>query len=133
MCVINEQEKKDRCSIYWTHVTFTLFLPFNFQILEQEKHGLRRRLDTLESEYESRIQELQTDLTNAKKQLEDHQNNVRNSEQDKSRMIQELMEQNHRLTQELKEVSFDFFMFLPPHSKQEESATSVTADLLSIV
>ncbi len=72
--------------------------------MEQEKYGLRRKLDTLEGEYESRIGELQTDLKNFKKELELQQTFSKQNEYEKSKIVQELIEQNHRLTSELKQV-----------------------------
>lgn len=72
--------------------------------MEQDKHGLRRRLDTMESEYDSRIQELQADLVNAQKELTEHQNSIKQTEKDKATLLQELVEQNHRLTRQLREV-----------------------------
>jgi coiled-coil domain-containing protein 64 len=75
------------------------------QMLEQEKHGLRRKLDTLEGEYESRVLELQTDLEQVRHKLIEQQGSLRQTELEKGRLLQELIEQNHRLTAELKQVS----------------------------
>lgn len=74
--------------------------------MEQEKYGLRRKLDSLEGEYESRVSELQTDLKTIKKELEIQQNYSKQTETEKNKIIQELIEQNHRLTKELKQVRF---------------------------
>ncbi|KAI1298466.1 Bicaudal D-related -like protein [Halotydeus destructor] len=71
------------------------------ELLEQEKHGLRRRLDTLESEYDSRLAELQADLVQSRKELTDQQTLVKLTEKEKSSLLAELVEQNHRLTREL--------------------------------
>lgn len=72
--------------------------------MEQEKHGLKRRLDTLASEYDSQILELQSELNQAKKSVEESQVLLRQTEKEKAQVVQELIEQNHRLTRELKEV-----------------------------
>lgn len=65
---------------------------------------MRRRLDTKEGEYESRLSELQSDLVKARKELGDHQHLIRQTEKEKATVLQELMEQNHRLNRELREV-----------------------------
>ena len=80
--------------------------------MEQEKHGLKRRLDTLASEYDSQILELQSELNQAKKSVEESQHLMRQTEKEKAQVVQELLEQNHRLTRELKEVNFSNFFFL---------------------
>ncbi|CAG2121617.1 unnamed protein product, partial [Medioppia subpectinata] len=72
-------------------------------ILEQEKYGFRRKLESLEGEYDGRLTELQTDLKNARQELETQQMYLRQTESEKSKIIQELIEQNHRLTNELKQ------------------------------
>ena len=72
--------------------------------MEQEKHGLRRKLDSLEGDYESRISELQCDLNKAKKELSIQQSLIKQIEQEKTKIVQELVEQNHRLTNQLKQV-----------------------------
>ncbi|CAG2160348.1 unnamed protein product [Oppiella nova] len=73
------------------------------EILEQEKYGFRRKLESLEGEYEGRIAELQTDLKNARQESETQHMYLRQTEGEKSKIIQELIEQNHRLTNELKQ------------------------------
>lgn len=72
--------------------------------MEQEKYGLKRRLDTLEGEYESKTAELTTDLNNIKKELFLQQTLSKETEHENSKIVQELVEQNHRLTNELKQV-----------------------------
>ncbi|RWS17805.1 bicaudal D-related protein-like protein, partial [Dinothrombium tinctorium] len=86
-------------------ITKTKRTNFSQQILEQEKHGLRRKLETVSGEYESRIAELQTDLSSLRKELDEKQLQLRQIEKDKANLIRELMEQNHRLTNELKRAS----------------------------
>ncbi|XP_042900568.1 bicaudal D-related protein homolog isoform X2 [Parasteatoda tepidariorum] len=72
-------------------------------LLEQEKHGLRRKLDVLESEYESRVAELQTDLKQMQKDIALQHTTHRTHEKEKGQLLEELTEQNHRLTAELKQ------------------------------
>lgn len=79
--------------------------------MEQEKHGLRRKLDSLEGDYESRISELQCDLNKAKKELSIQQSLIKQIEQEKTKIVQELVEQNHRLTNELKQVCLFICLF----------------------
>ena len=75
------------------------------QILEQEKHVLRRKVDAVEGEYESKVSELQSDVADLRRSLEEQQNNVKIAERQKSSIITQLTEQNQRLTAQLKEVS----------------------------
>ena len=80
--------------------------------MEQEKHGLRRKLDSLEGDYESRISELQCDLNKAKKELSIQQSLIKQIEQEKTKIVQELVEQNHRLTNQLKQVCLFICLFV---------------------
>ncbi|GBM17697.1 hypothetical protein AVEN_219989-1 [Araneus ventricosus] len=73
-------------------------------MLEQEKHGLRRKLDVLESEYDSRVAELQGDLSQLQKELALQTSSYKSNEKEKGQLLEELTEQNHRLTAELKQV-----------------------------
>ena len=86
-------------------LTLFFFLLFHMQILEQEKHVLRRKLDALEGEYESKVSELQGDVAELRKTLEDQQTHVKMGERQKSVIVTQLTEQNQRLTVQLKEVS----------------------------
>lgn len=86
-----------------------LFYDF-VQILEQEKHVLRRKLDALEGEYESKVSELQSDVVDLRKTLEDQQNNLKLGERQKSAIVTQLTEQNQRLTVQLKEVETIYFL-----------------------
>jgi len=72
--------------------------------LEQEKHVLRRKLDALEGEYDSKVSELQDEVIELRRSLEEQQNGVRIAERQKSSFITQLTEQNQRLTAQLKEV-----------------------------
>ncbi|KZS15963.1 Bicaudal D-related protein [Daphnia magna] len=73
------------------------------EILEQEKHVLRRKVDNVEGEYESKVSELQSDVADLKRALDEQQNNVKMAERQKSSIITQLTEQNQRLTAQLKE------------------------------
>ncbi|XP_065104349.1 BICD family-like cargo adapter 1 [Paramisgurnus dabryanus] len=71
------------------------------ELLEQEKHELRRRLERREGEWEGRVAELETDLQHLQRELEKQQVQLREADRDKSRAISELSEQNHRLLEQL--------------------------------
>ena len=73
--------------------------------MEQEKYGIRRRLDAVESELESRVNELQGDLQETKLQNAEKIESLKRLERQKQSLIVELTEQNQRLTNQLKEVS----------------------------
>lgn len=75
------------------------------QHLEQEKHELRRRLESREGEWEGRVAELETDVQQLQGELERHQVQLREADRDKSKAISELSEQNHRLLEQLSRVS----------------------------
>lgn len=72
------------------------------ELLEQEKHALSRKLDSIEGDFDSRLAELQSDVDQLQKELVDSQSLLRVTEKEKSRLVQDLTEQNHRLTQQLK-------------------------------
>ena len=85
--------------------TKTTFSPFSpKQQLEQEKHSLRRKLELLQDDYESRVLELKNDIANYRKRLTDQQDSARQMEKSEGKLVQELMEQNERLTTQLKQV-----------------------------
>uniref|UniRef100_A0A8C2BGW1 BICD family like cargo adaptor 1 n=1 Tax=Cyprinus carpio TaxID=7962 RepID=A0A8C2BGW1_CYPCA len=71
------------------------------ELLEQEKHELRWRLESREGEWEGRVAELETDVQHLQGELERHQVQLREADRDKSRAISELSEQNHRLLEQL--------------------------------
>lgn len=50
------------------------------QLLEQDKHKLKRKLDLLDGEYENRLIELQTDCNILKNQLDEQQQLARQAE-----------------------------------------------------
>lgn len=74
------------------------------QHLEQEKHELRRRLESREGEWEGRVAELETDVQHLQGELERHQVQLREADRDKTKAIGELSEQNHRLLEQLSRV-----------------------------
>nr|XP_053626205.1 bicaudal D-related protein homolog [Cherax quadricarinatus] len=78
-------------------------------VLEQEKHSLRRKLTSTESEYEVRIQELTIDLQNIKSELHTERDTIKHTERERSQLIDQLTEQNQRLTTQLKERSRPHF------------------------
>lgn len=85
------------------------------KILEQEKHILRRKLDAVEEEYDSKVSELQSDVETLRRALDEQSNNVKLAERQKSSIITQLTEQNQRLTAQLKEVyviPYTSFMWL---------------------
>uniref|UniRef100_A0A3B3H2U2 BICD family like cargo adaptor 1 n=1 Tax=Oryzias latipes TaxID=8090 RepID=A0A3B3H2U2_ORYLA len=69
--------------------------------LKQEKHELRRRLESREGEWESRVSELETDVQQLQVELERHQIQLREVDRDKTKAISELSEQNQRLLEQL--------------------------------
>ncbi|CAG4934017.1 unnamed protein product [Colias eurytheme] len=73
--------------------------------LEQEKHLLRRRLDTNQGEYEARILELQNDIKELSAKIDSRDNSVKQRDEEKANLIAELTAQNSRLTTQLKESS----------------------------
>ena len=75
-----------------------------FQELEYERHSLKRRLDAIEGEYDSRLAELQNDLTYVQKELQQKESLFHEVDDDRTRLVTELSEQNQRLTAQLREV-----------------------------
>uniref|UniRef100_A0A8C7Z3C1 BICD family like cargo adaptor 1 n=1 Tax=Oryzias sinensis TaxID=183150 RepID=A0A8C7Z3C1_9TELE len=69
--------------------------------LKQEKHELRRRLESREGEWESRVSELETDVQQLQVELERHQIQLREVDREKTKAISELSEQNQRLLEQL--------------------------------
>lgn len=72
---------------------------------EQEKYALRKRLNSIEIEYENKIHDLQSDVGAAREKLNVHLEISKQNEAENSRIIGELTEQNTRLTNELKKTS----------------------------
>ncbi|KAI2795663.1 coiled-coil domain containing protein 64 [Blomia tropicalis] len=73
----------------------------NLELLEQEKYALRKKLNSIEVEYENKVIELQADLTVLREKLSSHLEISKQNEAENSRIIDELTEQNQRLTSEL--------------------------------
>ncbi|XP_076331606.1 bicaudal D-related protein homolog isoform X2 [Tachypleus tridentatus] len=74
-------------------------------LLEQEKHGLKRKLDSVEGEYDSRVAELLADIAELKNELEGHEVSLKLTEREKRKLIQELQEQNHKLSIALRQAN----------------------------
>ncbi|KAG8236773.1 hypothetical protein J437_LFUL016887 [Ladona fulva] len=73
--------------------------------MEQEKHSLKRRLESTESEYEIKVLEMQTDLRELRAMLDERENALKNAEREKALIISDLSEQNTRLTDRLREIT----------------------------
>lgn len=80
---------------------------FRLQVLEQEKHSSRRRLESLQEECDLKVAELQGDISELRKNLDFRENHLRQIERDKGQLIEDLSAQNQRLKEQLKEVSRD--------------------------
>ncbi|ENN81429.1 hypothetical protein YQE_02122, partial [Dendroctonus ponderosae] len=73
------------------------------QAVEQDRHLLRKKLTSKESELDARILELENDLSEVKAKLAQKETLVKQWERDKSQLLEELTAQNSRLTHQLKE------------------------------
>lgn len=73
--------------------------------VEQDRHVLRRKLQSKESELDSRIIELQNDVADLTSKLQAKDNLLKQWERDKSGLVGELTAQNTRLTTQLKEAT----------------------------
>ncbi|KAF6214424.1 hypothetical protein GE061_009167 [Apolygus lucorum] len=73
------------------------------QVIEQDRHLLRRKLATTQAECETRLLELQADVRELQRALGEKDSAIRQSEKDKNALILELTEQNQRLTAQIKE------------------------------
>jgi len=85
-------------------INTTLYLPC-FQVLEQEKYQLRRKLDAALTDYEIRVSELQADIAELQKSLEEQQRLMKQADREHALIANELNEQNQRLTAQLKEAN----------------------------
>ncbi|CAN7984771.1 unnamed protein product, partial [Ixodes hexagonus] len=72
------------------------------QALEQEKHALRRKLDSVSGESDGRLSELQADLRQARQQLAEQQALLRSLDRERGAVVHEMADQNQRLAMELK-------------------------------
>ncbi|EEB19750.1 paramyosin, putative, partial [Pediculus humanus corporis] len=86
--------------------------------LEQERHNIRRRLERVTEECDSKVSELQGDVSELKKTLDFREGLFKQMEKDKSQLIEELTAQNQRLKDQLKE-----------RGKTEENLTSQLSSL----
>ncbi|KAF5276803.1 hypothetical protein FQR65_LT16169 [Abscondita terminalis] len=71
--------------------------------VEQDRHLLKRKLASVESEYDARILELQNDITELTTKLTAKENSIRQWERDKGNVVGELSAQNARLASQLKD------------------------------
>ncbi|KAJ8981969.1 hypothetical protein NQ317_002143, partial [Molorchus minor] len=74
-------------------------------LVEQDRHILRRKLTSKESELDARIIELQNDVAELTTRLQSKENLLRQWEREKGNLVLELNAQNSRLTAQLKETS----------------------------
>ena len=75
----------------------------NFQMVEQDRHLLKRKLTSIESEYELKVLELQNDISELNNKLSAKDNLLKQTEREKSALVEDLNIQNTRLTSQLKE------------------------------
>lgn len=73
-------------------------------MLEQDRHCLRRKLESTQSECDTRLLELQVDIRELNQTLAERESALKQTEREKATLIAELTEQNQRLTNQLKEV-----------------------------
>lgn len=74
-----------------------------FQSVEQDRHVLRRKLHSKESELDARIIELQNDIQELQTKLQTKENLLKQWDKEKISLVTELRAQNSRLTQQLKD------------------------------
>lgn len=73
------------------------------EAVEQDRHLLKRKMASLESEYEARILELQNDISELTSKLSAKEGTIKQWERDKGNLVSDLNSQNLRLTTQLKE------------------------------
>ncbi|KAG5876660.1 hypothetical protein JTB14_029392 [Gonioctena quinquepunctata] len=73
--------------------------------VEQDRHLLRRKLNSRESELDNRVVELQNDVVELTSKLATKDNLIKQWEREKSGLVAELTAQNARLTTQLKEAA----------------------------
>lgn len=78
---------------------------FPFQAIEQDRHVLRRKLHSKESELDARNIELQNDIIELQTKLQAKENLLKQWEKEKTSLVAELRAQNSRLTQQLKDTA----------------------------
>lgn len=92
----NEELKKQKDAIIEEYTK-------KLEAVEQDRHLLKRKLASQESEYEARILELQNDVKELTTKVQSKENTIKQWERDKSSLVTELNAQNTRLTAQLKE------------------------------
>ncbi|KAK6637210.1 hypothetical protein RUM44_007624 [Polyplax serrata] len=75
----------------------------NLDSLEQERYNIRRRLERVQEECDSKVTELQGDVSELKKTLDFRESLHKQIEKDKCQLIDELTAQNQRLKDQLRE------------------------------
>ncbi|XP_049824450.1 bicaudal D-related protein homolog isoform X2 [Aethina tumida] len=75
------------------------------EAVEQDRHVLRRKLTSKESELDARLIELQNDITELTNKLASKDNLLKQWEREKATLVGELTAQNARLTAQLKEAA----------------------------
>lgn len=65
---------------------------------------MRRKLESTQSECDTRLLELQVDIRELNQTLAERESALKQTEREKATLIAELTEQNQRLTNQLKEV-----------------------------
>lgn len=75
------------------------------ELVEQDRHLLRRKLESTQSECDTRLLELQADVRELNQTLAERETALKQTEREKAILISELTEQNQRLTNSLKESS----------------------------
>ncbi|XP_074854515.1 BICD family-like cargo adapter 2 [Carettochelys insculpta] len=73
--------------------------------LEQEKYGLRRRLEAGQAEWETRAAEMESDLAALRAQLGHQRLEQQDTSRESSQAVQQLSEQNQRLAEQLSQAS----------------------------
>ncbi|XP_036369413.1 BICD family-like cargo adapter 1 isoform X3 [Octopus sinensis] len=76
-------------------------LQIRIKELEQERHALRLRLESLEAEYENTVKELQDDVNQLRQDLQGQQQQLTAGDKDKVNIIRELTQQNERLSDQV--------------------------------
>ncbi|KAK9753999.1 hypothetical protein QE152_g1670 [Popillia japonica] len=71
--------------------------------VEQDRHLLKRKLASIESEYELKVLELQNDIAELRDRLSTKDGALKQIERDKGNLLDDLSVQNGRLTAQLKE------------------------------
>lgn len=73
------------------------------EVIEQDRHLLRRKLVQTQAECDTRLIELQADLRELQKATQEKEHSLKATEKEKALLIAELTEQNQRLQAQIKE------------------------------